>query len=118
MPGTRTKRMHERYQRYQKIHFRKGVCNLCDTIKSPSLKEFKYWRIVKNLFPWDRIALVQDMIIPKRHTVYEKLTVKEKKELDRLKSGYINEKYVVIAEATHRKKSIPDHFHLHLIILK
>jgi hypothetical protein len=116
--GVRTKKMHEKYQKYRKAHFKEGVCNLCHKTKTATIKSFRYWRIVPNLFPWDRIAKTHHMLIPKRHRTYEKLTPPEKKELEKLKPSYINQHYWVIAEATHRKKSIPDHFHLHLLVLK
>jgi hypothetical protein len=116
--GARTKKMQDKYQRYKKTHFRDGQCSLCNKSRTATIKNFKHWRIVKNLFPWDRIARIHHMIIPKRHVVYEELSALEKRELDRLRPRYLNDHYWVIAEATHRKKSIPGHFHLHLMVLK
>jgi hypothetical protein len=116
--GARSKKMHEKYHRYKKTHFKEGVCNLCNKTRAATIKNFKYWRIVKNIFPWDRIARTHHMIIPKRHVVYEDLSRAEKKELDKLRSSYINKHYWVMAEATHRKKSIPGHHHIHLLVLK
>ena len=110
--------MYERYKRYRETVFKPGECNLCDKAAKETIKNFQYWRIVKNIFPWDRIVKVHHMIIPKRHIMYEKLNAGEKRELAALRVGYINKNYGVMAEATHRKKSIPDHFHLHLIVLK
>ena len=52
-------------------------------------------------------------------TLNEKeLNIIEKKELDLIKSNYVNKKYEIIAEATNRKKSIPSHFHVHLLVLR
>ncbi|MDP9249073.1 MAG: hypothetical protein M3M85_00990 [bacterium] len=118
MKGVRTKKMYDEYQRYKKTHFKDGTCRLCDKTKSDTLEDFRYWRIVENLFPWDRIIKVHHMIISKRHATADKLAPKERQELEKLKSGYINKNYGVMAEATHRKKSIPGHFHLHLLVLK
>ena|SRR3989338_3736717 len=118
MKGVRTKKMYDKYQRYKKTHFKEMACNLCDKTKANTLKIFRYWKIVENLFPWDRIIKVHHMIIPKRHATEDKLNSKEKQELEKLKSGYINKNYGIMAEATDRKKSIPGHFHLHLIVLK
>lgn len=92
--------------------------NECGLCKATSIKEFKYWRIIDNRFPWDLIAQIGHIIIPKRHVVYDKLTMAEKKEFDLIKSKYIEKRYEVIAEATNRKKSIPGHFHKHLLVLK
>ena len=110
--------MHERYQRYKKSHFKLGWCSLCDKERSATLKTYRYWKIVNNLFPWDRIAKIQHMLLPKRHVPYQKLNKKEKQELEKLKGGYVEHHYDIMAEATHRKKSIPEHYHLHLIVLK
>lgn len=112
----RTQKMHRKYKTYQKTHFKSDSCVLCD--KAKDKKNFKHWRLVKNLFPWDRIATAQDMIFPKRHVRYEKLTKAEKAELEKMKAGYLNKKYDILAEATDRIKSIPEHYHLHLILLK
>ena len=89
-------------------------CRLCQ-IKP--IKEFSYWKIIENEYPWDLIAKVNHLILPIRHVIYEKLNKAEKEEFDLIKSTYL-EKYEMIVEATHRKKSIPDHFHQHLLILK
>lgn len=118
MKGLRTKKMYERYKRYRAAKFAPGECVLCGEAKTRTIKNFKYWRIVKTIFPWDRIVKLHHMIIPERHAVYPELTAAEKNELEKIKANYINKNYGVMAEATHRKKSIPDHYHLHLIVLK
>lgn len=58
------------------------------------------------------------MIIPKRHVIYYELNRAEKKEFDKIKENYIERKYNLIAEATINKKTIPLHFHIHLILEK
>ena len=118
MKGLRTKKMYEKYKRYREVVFGPGRCSLCDKARAETLKNFRYWKIVKNLFPWDRIVKVHHILIPKRHATQDKLTASEKRELEKLKVGYVNTNYGVLAEATHRKRSIPDHYHLHLIVLK
>ena len=110
--------MYDKYQRHKKTYFKEGVCVLCHKAKADTIKNFRYWKIVENLFPWDRIIKIHHMIIPKRHAGAEKLSSEEKRELEKLKLGYINRHYGIMAEATHRKKSIPGHFHIHLIVLK
>jgi len=112
----RTKKTEEKYKKFMAKGFLAKGCNLCRKVKS--IKEFRYWRIVDNEFPWDRIAKINHMIIPKRHIIYEELNKAEKKEFESIKSAYIEEKYELIAEVANKKKSIPDHFHIHLIILK
>jgi len=112
----RTKKTRRKYLKLISEGFLVNGCSLCKETKS--IKEFKHWRILNNRFPWDRIAKTHHMIIPKRHTIYEKLNEIEKKEFEIIKVGYIEEKYELIAEAMNKKKSIPKHLHIHLIILK
>lgn len=40
-------------------------CPLCR--KSP-LKQFMFWKIVANDFPYEKIAQTHDMLLPVRHT--------------------------------------------------
>lgn len=114
----RTTKTLNSYLKFIKNGFLAEECNLCNKKKAGSIKKFKYWRIVDNLFPWDRIAKIHHMIIPKRHIVYTELTQAEKKEFDAIKIKYIEKNYDLIAEATQKKKTIPEHLHIHLIILR
>lgn len=112
----RTKEMEERYREYQKTTDFSTLCNLCH--KTITVEEFKFWKITNNLFPWDKIAEIQHMAMPKRHVTFNELNEEEKREYENIKLGYIEENYDIIAEATNKKKSIPGHFHLHLINVK
>lgn len=115
MLKTRTKKMHDKYKRYQQANFRPGWCSFCDVGKDKAIKTFRYWKIINNWFPWDRLTKTHHLLVPKRHTSGSKLTALEKSELEKIKAGYLNKKYDILAEATDRIKSIPGHFHLHLI---
>lgn len=91
-------------------------CTLCKI--NPPKKEFKHWRLQPNLFPYDRIAKVHDLLYTIRHVTENDLNEDEIAELRDLKNGYINENYQYILESIPKLKTIPDHFHLHLIIAK
>lgn len=108
--------MERKYKKFKANGFLDDGCNLCK--EATSIKEFKFWRIVDNLFPHDRIAKTNHIIISKRHTIYEELNKLEKKEFEIIKSAYIEKEYEVMLEVTQKKKSIPGHFHIHLMILK
>lgn len=112
----RSKKTYEKYEKVKASGILQKGCNLCK--KTTSLKNFKHWRIVHNKYPYDKVAKIHHMIIPKRHTVYEELNRVERDELDLIKNTHINLKYEVILEATNKEKSIPDHFHLHLMVMK
>lgn len=111
----RTKKTHDEYIKYIAEGNLENGCNLC---KALPIKEFEYWKIMDNLFPWDLVAKTNHIILPKRHAVYEKLTEEERKEFDLIKSEYIEKGYEFIVESTIKRKSIPTHFHKHLLILK
>jgi diadenosine tetraphosphate (Ap4A) HIT family hydrolase len=111
----RTQKTYDAYMKFIADGFLNDGCNLC---KASSIKEFKYWKVMDNRFPWSQIAETHHMIIPKRHIVYEELNEKEKKEYDIIKIEYLDKEYDMITEATNKKKTIPTHMHLHLIILK
>lgn len=87
-------------------------CVLCP--KTP-IKQFVHWKIIENDFPYDRIAARHHMIIPIRHVAGDGLSAEELRELEDIKRAYINDAYDYILEAVPRIKSIPAHFHLHLI---
>jgi hypothetical protein len=89
-------------------------CALC--LMTP-IKTFKYWKIVVNDFPYDLITPVHHMAIPLRHTIEVEFTEDELTELKQLKRGYLNDQYEFLLEGTDRTKSIPAHFHLHLLDL-
>ena len=90
-------------------------CVLC---AKESLKQFTHWRIVQNRFPYDLIAETHHMLIPNRHVVEDDLTVEELVEIKLIKQGIINETYDWMLEPTHKNKSMPAHFHLHLLVGK
>jgi len=112
----RTKKTHEKYLAYRKNGGLENGCVLCER---ESLKEFNLWRVIKNEFPYDAVAEVHNMLVPKRHTKEAGLTDEERRELLEIKEGeYIAENYNFILEATVGVKSIPAHFHLHLAKIK
>lgn len=111
----RTQKTYDRYM-YERT---KGLldhgCRLCQ-IKP--IKEFKYWKIINNEYPWDLIAKTNHILVSKRHAIYEKLNRAEKNEFDLIKKKYLEKKYSHLIEVSTKQKSIPNHFHMHLINLK
>jgi hypothetical protein len=113
----RTQKNDKKYKKYFKyLKDKKKGCPLCER---KTLKSFKYWKIMKNDFPYDKIAKKHQMIVPRRHVVENKLNLKELAELKKIKNNFIHKaRYDYIIEATNINKSLPNHFHLHLILLK
>ena len=104
-----------RYERYKAEGGLDGVCRLCE--KEP-LKNFTRWRIIQNEFPYDKVAKVHHMIIPNRHVTEPELNSEEIQEFRDIKQEYLHKKYDFLIEASYLKKSIPGHFHIHLIVGK
>ena len=102
------------YTEHRKALAPDAPCALCE---EKSLAEFRYWRIIPNLFPYDRIASVHDLLIPKLHCTERDLTDEAKSELLEIKETHCNNHYEYFCEAMHHRKSIPKHFHIHLLVI-
>lgn len=109
----RTPETEQKYQDMKDSGIMNKVCRLCEEdIKM----NFMHWRLVPNRFPYDRAFEPHDMLIPIRHTAT--LNEEEKAEFELIKESYIDRHYHYIMEATHPTKSIPQHYHLHLVEIK
>ena len=120
----RTKETEAKYAEWKLQRGLERGCPLC--IEAPfngfiycaTVKNFTHWKIVVNDFPYDKIVEKHHMLVPLRHVAEGGLTAEERKELFDLKPTYLNDEYQFIIEATHKTKSVPEHFHLHLIVAK
>jgi diadenosine tetraphosphate (Ap4A) HIT family hydrolase len=110
--GFRTPETKRRYDEFRNSGGLLRSCPLCD---AKSIDTFTYWRIIPNEFPYDLIAEVHHMIIPIRHVTEPELSTDEREEFGRIKESYM-QKYRYIIESTSSTKSIPAHFHQHLIV--
>ncbi len=116
MASLRTKKTEKTYRQYRKQFSTKNKeCDLCT--KEP-LFLFTYWKIIENSFPYDLIAKKHNMIVPIRHCCEEELTKKECKEFLELKKKFIHNDYDYLLESSARLKTIPEHFHIHLLTLR
>ncbi len=95
-----------------------GHLEKCPLCRIEPIKQFVYWKVIPNEYPYDLIAETHHMVVPLRHVAEAELTEEEKKELYQIKNSYINEHYEYVLEATHKQKSVPAHFHLHLMVIK
>lgn len=110
----RTKETHELYEE----HKRNGHLDTCPLCVAEVIMQFRNWKIINNKFPYDRVSDVHHMMITNRHITEHELTTEEKDELLEIKHTYVNDTYIFMIEAMPRHKSIPAHFHLHLVVPK
>jgi len=110
----RTETMMTRYREHQKLHSG-GGCALCH---KEALRSFKKWKILDNDFPYDLITSEHHMLVPIRHVTELELDSDELKELSEIKTKLFEEHYDFVMEASTKNKSIPSHFHLHLVVIK
>lgn len=112
--GFRTPQTAEQYRAHRASGALERSCPLCDT---DPLEQFTHWKIIPNAFPYDRIAKQHDMVVPLRHVDEDGLTEEESIEYQALKRTRLQD-YEYIIEASSKNKSIPAHFHLHLLVAK
>ena len=111
----RTRKTYLRYKKNRENGLYNKGCRLCQ-IKP--IKKFKYWNILPNEYPWDFIAKKHDMAVPIRHTTYYALDKKEKLEYEMKVKTYAEKNYEMLIEASTKNKSIPGHYHVHLVSLQ
>lgn len=106
----RTQETHDRYESAPKTE----ECFICS---SPILIEYKYWIVIENDFPYDSIAEVHRMIVPRRHIANRgDLTAKELKQLDDIKKNLDEEGfYDALFENFTAGRTFLEHYHLHLL---
>lgn len=105
--------MQEEYQKYRESGQMDPHCALCG--EREVVKTFTHWKIIVNDFPYDQIAQTHHMIIPIAHVTEEDIPPEAWQEFKDIKRDYI-QLYDIIIESTSRMKSIPQHYHLHLIL--
>jgi diadenosine tetraphosphate (Ap4A) HIT family hydrolase len=103
--------MHERYQSAPKDpNF---------MVNAPSIKEYEYWRIIENKFPYDTIAKVHHMLVPKQQTAsWLDISLSESAELDLLIMYELPKDYDMILLNFPKAQSVKDWLHFHLIVVK
>jgi len=103
---------------YEKLRLERKDPDHCFLCAAKSIQEFKHWRILLNDFPYDVFATTHHLIVPKQHKAERSLTEEEKEELMHLKESVLDGVYEFVVETLPSQKSIPEHFHLHLMVFK
>jgi diadenosine tetraphosphate (Ap4A) HIT family hydrolase len=107
----RSPEMHERYLTYPKDP------NFMNTANS--IRDFNYWRIIENKFPYDTIAKTHHLLVPKQQTTsWLDIGLSESAELDLLIMYELPKEYDMILLNFPKAQSVKDWLHFHLIVVK
>jgi len=116
----RSKEMRDKYAENQSHYTDFSSTKNFEEDKERVIQSFNHWNIITNLFPYDNVAEVHDMLVPKR--IFGGLFDCTTEEWDEYKS-IINQLeedsyYDVLIKNFSKHKSIHRHLHIHLIIWK
>ena len=108
----RTSETFDKYMKHKKL--KNKPCFFCF---SKTVRIFKFWKLKKNDFPYDKIAREHVMLSPYEHiTRKEDLIQDAKLELEEILKMYDKEEYYdTILENFNSNRTIKDHYHIHLL---
>ncbi len=118
MKDLRTAKTRRKYIELIKTGHLDGLCAMCFERDKSVVKAFKHWIVIRNRFPYDLIADVNDILVSRRHTTFERLNSHELAEYGEIKTSYIEKNYHIILESLANGRSFPNHFHVNLIVYK
>jgi diadenosine tetraphosphate (Ap4A) HIT family hydrolase len=107
----RSPEMHERYITTPKDPDFMNTAN--------SIRDFNYWRIIENKFPYDTIAETHHLLVPKRQVKsWLDMNIEELDELDILITHTLPQAYDMILLNFPKAQSVKDWLHFQLIVVK
>lgn len=86
-------------------------------ISEPRIKEWQYWALITNIFPYDAAFSVNHMLIPKRVVSEDALTTQERQELQAVLQE-LSSRYDCQMTNFISKQSVKDHYHIHMLTFK
>lgn len=92
-------------------------CFMCGSDNCVTIKSYKHWKIIENNYPYDNVAQVHHMLVPKRHIPFTHSFEKEEETELWLIKYMINKTtdYDCILENFAHGQSQPGHVHYHLL---
>lgn len=88
-------------------------------LEEKRLKEWNYWAVIPNAFPYSAAFKVHHMLIPKRVVSQLNLSQEEQKELQEIINLITDEQeYDCMLTNFPRNQSNKEHFHIHLLVFK
>jgi len=109
----RSKKLEKIYQDYLKNDY-DYKCIFCS--RDMIIEEFNHWILLKNKFPYNKVFKNHCLLSPKAH-------IKEFKDLYKDEITELNElleelDYDMCILNKKKKRSVPEHFHYHLVKIK
>lgn len=86
-------------------------------IDEPRLKQWQYWAIIDNAFPYGSAFKTHHLLIPKRVVSQQNLSSDEKEELIEVLAE-LGQEYDCQIINFSRNQSIKSHYHIHLLVYK
>jgi len=88
--------------------------------EAPAIKEFEHWKIIENEYPYDAVAKVSHMLVPKRHVhAHVFLNTIERNELEcDVTVEIIGDDYDAMQWNTPKAQTHPSHYHIHLLTFR
>jgi diadenosine tetraphosphate (Ap4A) HIT family hydrolase len=81
----------------------------------PSLKQWTYWRLINNRYPYDSVFEVHHMLIPSRSVSSDReLTAAEKAELENILHNFVEQNYHIYFVNTRQRRSNHSMYHIHV----
>ncbi|MDB5238598.1 MAG: hypothetical protein JWM46_868 [Candidatus Kaiserbacteria bacterium] len=112
MSGFRTPESQAEYERVLPEILSHG-CPLCT---KQAVESFVHWKIVTDDFPYNKIAKLHHVLTPLRHVLERELNGEERQEYHDIKEEQLEGKYEYVIEPIGQHRSVPGHFHTHLIV--
>ena len=86
-------------------------------IDEPRIKQWQYWALIDNAFPYGAAFRVHHLLIPKRVVSEQALNAQEKEELPKVLAE-LGQTYDCHLTNFSKNQSIKSHYHIHLLIYK
>lgn len=84
-------------------------------IDEPQIKEWEYWTLINNEYPYDAVYRTSHMLIPKRVVTKKDLNKTELNELNQIIEE-LSDEYDCYLVNFANKQSIKSHFHIHFLV--
>ena len=115
----RTKETFLKYKEY--LQRDPDFVQLKESLNNP-LKDFGFWILIEDNYPWDNIAKVHHLLFPKRVFCFEKdMNEEERENLNKIISDNCGEYELIVRKLDLlgiTNRSVKWHYHIHLLKLK